>query len=321
MLKRFIFLLSKEDAEYDDLVKDIKETVRYLEENGVRSDYCMLNQKDSTDIISKKIEELLDKEKKNDPDILDNSLFMTDSSEIAMVAERHHMNVLGILHKYNVDTKFEGLKFIFTDIAEIEFDSFLKSYQRLEGIPWDVLETKRCLVRETKLEDVDYFYEIYKDPEMTRYMEGLFENPEDEKRYTRDYIDKVYAFLGFGTWTIIEKESGDIIGRAGFSIRNGFENVELGFLIGVKYQNKGYAQEVCSAIMDYGKEILQFDKVQAMVKKENLVSIHILKKLGFKSVKEVDIEENIYGNSYHDGKQVDLTKAHYGKYVQMIWSK
>ena len=149
-------------------------------------------------------------------------------------------------------------------------------------------------------------------------MEGLFDNPEDEKRYQKDYIEKVYGLMGFGIWTVIRKGDGRIIGRAGFSIRNGFDDIELGFLIGKDYQRQGYAYEVCSAILEYGKDTLLFDKVQTLVKAENQVSIHLCEKLGFKTTDTVNVEENIYGKEYKTDKNVPVSQSHFGKYVRMV---
>ncbi len=56
---------------------------------------------------------------------------------------------------------------------------------------------------------------------------------------------------------------------------------ELGFLIAVPYQGKGYAYEVCRAILEYGEQELGFAKVQALVREENRASICLCRKLGF----------------------------------------
>ncbi|WP_408069906.1 GNAT family N-acetyltransferase [Butyrivibrio sp. JL13D10] len=245
-------------------------------------------------------------------------LIVSDSTKIAEELIENDYYVVGIWHDENQSESFAGLKYVFTDIEEIARDSYEKAYQRYAHLPWEILQTDRCIIRETTVEDVDEFYRLYADPEMTRYMEGLFKNPEDEKRYTRDYIEKVYGLLGFGTWTVIRKEDGKIIGRAGFSVRNGFDDIELGFLIGTEFQRQGYAYEVCRAILDYGKQVLQFGKVQTFVKAENAVSIHLCKKLGFEILEEVDIEENIYGEEYHDGVKVAPSEAKYGKYIRMV---
>jgi RimJ/RimL family protein N-acetyltransferase len=80
-------------------------------------------------------------------------------------------------------------------------------------------------------------------------MEPLYEEVDEERAYARDYIEKVYAFYDFGIWTVVEKTSGEVIGRAGICYREGYEDPELGFMIGVPWQGKGLATEVCRAVL------------------------------------------------------------------------
>lgn len=247
---------------------------------------------------------------------VNSTLIVTDSSEAAARLSEIGYYCVGVLHRGNDGEDFKGLKFIFEELEEVDMDSFVKAYQRYAGEPWEVIRTDRLLIRETTIEDIDEFYRIYADPDMTRYMEGLFEDPEDEKRYQKDYIDKVYGLLGFGVWTIIRACDNTIIGRAGYSVRNGFDEIELGFLIGKEYQHQGYAYEACSAILDYGKNLLLLVKVQALVKKENLVSIHLCEKLGFTQTEEVSVEENIYSHGYHADHTVTVEKAQFGTYIK-----
>ena len=226
--------------------------------------------------------------------------------------------VVGMQHQSNLGEEFKGAKYVFSEIENVDIDSFVKVYQRYAGDPWEILRTERLLVRETTVEDVDEFYKLYKDPSMTRFMEGLFDDPEDEKRYQRDYIKKVYGLMGFGVWTLVRLEDNRVIGRAGYSVRNGFDEPELGFLVGKDYQRNGYAFEACDAIINYGRDVLQFDAVQTLVKAENHVSIHMCERLGFVRQDEVEVEENIYGKEYKSGEKVAVNKATYGKYVKMV---
>ena len=131
------------------------------------------------------------------------------------------------------------------------------------------------------MEDVDEFYRIYREPSITYYMENLFEQPDMEKAYIKNYIRQVYGFYGYGLWTVLLKETGQVIGRAGLSVRDGYELPELGFVIETSQQRKGYAYEVCKAILNYTKEELQFGAVQALVQEENKASVSLLNRLGF----------------------------------------
>ena len=63
--------------------------------------------------------------------------------------------------------------------------------------------------------------------------------------------------------------------------------MELGFVIGEPYWRKGYAYEVCSHLMEIGKCAYEFEKVQALVKKENEASKGLLKKLGFIYIEDI----------------------------------
>lgn len=310
MLKEIIFCIkNKEDEAF---VANVFDTSSYIKTEGIES--RVIFPEETVCSKDRLLTSLLDGAFE---DNTGDKLFLTDSSELAGYLLSSGGYVVGISYEGNADERFEGLKYVFTEIEEVGMDSFIKAYQRYAHLPWDILTTDRCLIRETTVEDVDVFYELYADPEMTRYMEGLFADPEDEKKYQRDYIEKVYGLMGFGTWTIVLKETGEIIGRAGYSVRNGFDDIELGFLIGTAYQRKGYAYEVCKAILDYGRDILQFERVLAFVKAENTVSIHLCEKLGMTKAGEADIEENIYGDEYHDGARKPAQEMHFGKYVKM----
>ena len=98
--------------------------------------------------------------------------------------------------------------------------------------------------------------------------------------YIRDYIKNQYGFYDYGVWTVIEKEGGKIIGRAGLSVRPGEEDPELGFLIGVPWQGKGYATEICKAIIAYAQEEMEAKGVIAYVQPDNKASIRVCEKVG-----------------------------------------
>ena len=142
--------------------------------------------------------------------------------------------------------------------------------------------------------DVDDLYELYDSPLVTRYMEGLFAEKDKEIQYIRDYIKNVYEYYDFGTWLVYRKEDGRLIGRAGFDYRPGFDEVELGFMIGEPYWGRGYAYEVCSHLMEIAKSVYEFEKVQALVKKENVASVHLLEKLGFCFKEEIVLDGEVY---------------------------
>lgn len=208
-----------------------------------------------------------------------------DPNEIKRLSESGHI-VVPVLAEANRDEDFSSYKYVITNPEEVDDDYYYKIWLRYARLPWEILTTDRCIVREMTEKDVRALYEVYKDDSVTKYTEPLFPDLEDELTYTRNYIENVYSYFGFGTWVIVNKEDGKIIGRAGFNYRDGYEEPELGYVIGKEYQNKGFATEVCSAIIKYGYEELGFDSVSAFSHRDNIPSCKLLNNLGFEKVKE-----------------------------------
>jgi RimJ/RimL family protein N-acetyltransferase len=208
-------------------------------------------------------------------------LLLCDDADEARRLQAAGEPVVGVLTDENRDADFSGISYLVENPEEIDDEDYYRIWQRLKKLPWDILETERCKVRETTVEDVDSFYEIYKAPGITDYTEPLFENPEDEVQYAIDYRENVYSLYGYGIWTVLDKATGKVIGRAGLTMREGFEEPELGYVIAREYQGQGIATEVCKAILEYGHKGLGFTLIQAFTKRENLPSEKLLKKLGF----------------------------------------
>lgn len=227
------------------------------------------------------------------------TLYITDNEVCQSVLRCAGVPVIVYYHENNRGEDFRQAEYVIEQMEEVAYESLELGYLRLTGKPWQILTTQRCLVRETTTEDVDEFYNIYKEPSITYYMEDLFADREEECAYIRDYIKNVYAFYGYGMWTVLEKTDGHVIGRAGIVWREGFDIPELGFVIGVPDQRKGYAYEVCEAILSYGKKELGFDRIQAIIMEGNEKSKALCFKLGF---------------AYEDKQEMNGVK-----YDRMIW--
>ena len=223
-------------------------------------------------------------------------LFVSDLSVKCRELSGKGYYVLPYRHAYNREEIFESNRYFYIaeQLEEMDYEALDMAYRRLAGMPWTIYTTNRCIIRETTMDDVDAFYQIYKEAVITEYMEDLYADRNEEIAYIQDYIKKVYHFYGYGIWTIEEKKSGLVIGRAGISWREGFDLPELGFVIGVPWQQKGYAYEVCTAILTYAKEELGMERVQALVMKGNEKSAGLCEKLGFVCEGEVCLEGIMY---------------------------
>mgnify|MGYP003294247599 CR=1 FL=1 len=226
--------------------------------------------------------------------LISETLYITDDEEIAKELMEEKANVLVWLHEDNKGQNFSCTPYAFENIEEIDFAYIERVYQRFRKLPWTICETQRCIIREMTEEDIDAIYDIYSGESITRYMEGLYEDRKEELEFMRSYIENEYTFWGYGTWLIVRKEDEKIIGRVGFNMREGFEEPEMGFVVGEKYQRQGYALECCKAALKVGKDDYEFEKVQVLVKKGNVASVQLSEKLGFMLEQEVEIEEENY---------------------------
>lgn len=169
------------------------------------------------------------------------------------------------------------------DEVDVQFlDRIMK---RAQGLPWITVITKRCYLREITTDDLDDLYALYEQPGITDYVEPLYDRPEEEQ-YTRDYIECMYRFYGYGMWLVYDRESHALIGRAGFSHQDlGDEIVlEMGYIIGVPYQRQGYAVEVCGKLLAFAREHLSdFGIVNCFVEPGNTASLALLRRLEFTS--------------------------------------
>lgn len=210
-------------------------------------------------------------------------LYMTDDLSLLRQLAEEGKKVAAVLTEANREEDFSGIPYAFEQIEELNQTDYENIYRRLARLPWEILETKRCRLREMTEDDLEALYEIYAGKGITQYMEGLFKNPEDEREYITNYRKYVYEFYEYGMWIIEEKESGKIIGRAGVD-PHGEEN-ELGYVIAKPWQRQGFAYEVCSAILEYmWRTQPGCREIFSRVHPENIASVRLLEKLGFEKM-------------------------------------
>jgi RimJ/RimL family protein N-acetyltransferase len=185
---------------------------------------------------------------------------------------------------------FDGTWIVVEGFDDVDYDFLNKCYQRAYNLPWEILTTERCLLREFALSDMDALFALYEQPGVTDYMEGLYER-EEEECYERAYIENMYRYYGYGMWLVCKKETDEIIGRAGLEHRDyrGTAELEMGYMIAPSEQRNGYATEVCRALIEYARENLDFSRINCLIRADHLVSKHLAERLGFTFLEKMDI--------------------------------
>lgn len=219
------------------------------------------------------------------------SYLITDSREAADLSRKLSVGFAVYLNEESRRNDFADALYMIDDIGSVGIDRIIKMHQRFLGIPWHILDTKRLSLWEMSMEDIDAVYGVYDDPDVGRYAGAPYSDRDRELNYIKDYIEIQYRFYEYGIWLVKDKNTGEVIGRAGLTGRAGYEDVELGYVFAKRAWNRGYATEVIEAIIKYAKEELYIERLNAFVMPENTVSVHILEKFGFVKIKNVILHD------------------------------
>jgi RimJ/RimL family protein N-acetyltransferase len=143
------------------------------------------------------------------------------------------------------------------------------------------LETERLILRMFREDDFEQYAKFCADPEVMRYIGG--------KPYTRVEAWRHMAYLvghwhlrGYGHWAVVEKASGNFVGRIGFLNPAGWPGFEIGWTLGREHWGKGYATEGARRALKYAFTEMGKDHVISLIHPENQASIRVAERLGEK---------------------------------------
>ena len=202
-------------------------------------------------------------------------LMITNSAQHAQKAESFGISVAGCMEGH-----FEIPKAVTLLEApeEVSVNYLNQIYCHQKQYPATIAETVRCYIREMTAEDMDALYEILTDEETSKYLSAKAGSKEEELEKLVSYVSQVYSFFGYGYWGVFLKETGELIGRAGF--KEGEFPPEAGYVIKRSHWGQGYATEVLSELVHYAEEELGTSEVYANIDERNIASLRVAEKCG-----------------------------------------
>lgn len=148
--------------------------------------------------------------------------------------------------------------------------------------PLPVMTTDRLVMRPVTMEDAPDMFSYSRDPETSKYL--LWE-PHPDLRFTENHIRELlrqYRLLTFFDWALTDKESGRMIGTAGFTrILPNKRRAEISYVLSPAYHRRGLAAEAAGAVIAFGFEELNMRALYCRIMEENLASRKVAQKLGF----------------------------------------
>ncbi len=153
------------------------------------------------------------------------------------------------------------------------------------------LETERLLMRPWTRDDLDVYAEIFANEETMRFS---FKRRALTREESEEALERHVAHFekhGFGTWAVIPKDVGKIVGYTGLQLPYWFPallpSVEVGYRFHPDHWGKGYATEAARESLRYGFEDAGLEEIIAIYEPDNVRSGLVMERLGMRFVKDL----------------------------------
>ncbi len=147
----------------------------------------------------------------------------------------------------------------------------------------ETLYTDRLILRKMTHEDAEDIFRYLSDPEVIRYSIG---EPHKDLDNSIAYIDSVltaYENNYAGLWCIVPKDTNRVIGTCGIEIWfKEHQRAEIGYSLSQDNWGNGYMTEALHAIVQFGFEKMDLNRIEAFCHVDNAPSLRVLEKIGLR---------------------------------------
>lgn len=144
--------------------------------------------------------------------------------------------------------------------------------------PGPTLETERLILRPTALADFEPWCAMMADEETARFIGGV-QAPSQVWRSLMGMAGS-WTLHGWAMFSVVEKDTGDWVGRLGPWTPHGWPGTEVGWGLSRAAWGKGYATEGATAAIDWAFDNLGWTEVIHCVDPDNTPSARVAERLG-----------------------------------------
>lgn len=146
------------------------------------------------------------------------------------------------------------------------------------------LETERLILRPPIEADLEPWVLFSGDEEASRYIGGLLTRSATWRMMAM--ITGAWTLRGFSMFSVIEKSTGQWVGRLGPWMPEGWPGTEVGWGIARQHWGKGYATEGAIATIDWAFDAHGWTEVIHCIEAANTNSQAVAKRLGSTNVRQ-----------------------------------
>jgi ribosomal-protein-alanine N-acetyltransferase len=152
------------------------------------------------------------------------------------------------------------------------------------------VETERLLLRRLTEDDIENYYLLFTDPEVTRYLPTRGEPiPREQFEGAVERGGKHWDTHGYGIWVVCERDTGELIGQCGLRFLDDVNETEVLYAFARPTWGRGYATEASRAALEWGFDRGLLERVVAYAVPENVASTHVMEKLGMRFEEAIHI--------------------------------
>ena len=174
------------------------------------------------------------------------------------------------------------------------------------------LTTKQLDLIEIQQSHLVDIYLLFSDKKVTEFYNLLPLKHEQEGQKLLDWFRSQFKD-GLGIrWGIALKGKSNIIGTIGFNNFTPKHRANIGYDLHPSYWNRGYMTEALQAVIGFGFNELNINRMEAEVMQGNIISDKLLEKLNFKR-EGILRQWMLWNEQYYDMTMYSLLRIEYDK--------
>lgn len=144
------------------------------------------------------------------------------------------------------------------------------------------VHTPRLALRRFTPADLPWIQRLQADPEVMRYVGGVHDAAASEHFLQTRVLDDYTRHPGLGVWATLERSTGALVGMHLLNHMFGESHIQVGYVLAAEFWGRGYASEMCGAVLRYGFSTLGLPRIVAITDLDNHGSQRVLLKCGLR---------------------------------------
>ena len=153
----------------------------------------------------------------------------------------------------------------------------------MEEVKFQSLNSKRLILRKPGLDDAKAIFNLRSNEQVNQYLDRQAATSIGDAII---FIETILAVINKNEgcyWAICLKENPEPVGTiCCFDFSSDQTTAEVGYELHPFHQHKGIMQEALTTVLHYGFQVLQLKSITAFPSADNLPSIRLLERNGFK---------------------------------------